>query len=228
MAERNIQGKEMPLYRASLTKQVLASVTVVDGGSGYDSTPLISFTGGGVGAVLPTAHAVMSGSGPSQVVASIVVDTVGSNITAALVVVFTGGTPADSATATAVLTPEYELMGCLTSHDLDQTSAAISTDTFCGKISLPGTKDAKVSFAMIVLLSPDAGKVAINTLQGDYNTGDYQNWKITSLDQVAGDIIWTFRAFLESFKFSANSTDLYNASGSLQVDENGATMEIIA
>jgi hypothetical protein len=59
----------------------------------------------------------------------------------------------------------FELVACLTSNDINQTKSQISTETKCGTIKLPGTKSATVPFAFIPYLSPDAGKVAMGTMQ---------------------------------------------------------------
>jgi hypothetical protein len=66
--------------------QHLASVTVAGSGTSYGTT--VTFGGGGTGATLPTAHAVVSGGN----VTSIVVDTPGSDITAPLTVSVATGT----------------------------------------------------------------------------------------------------------------------------------------
>lgn len=81
--------------------QRVTSVTV--GGSGTGYTGPVVFTGGGAGAVLPTAHAtIVSGN-----VTAIVMDTPGSGITAAVTVSVTGGT---GQTFTAVLATDAWLV----------------------------------------------------------------------------------------------------------------------
>lgn len=75
------------------------------GNVGYATAPTVSFTGGGSepGKVLPTAHAVLGSGGTAGKVVSIVIDTPGSQLTAAPVVVLTGGGFTTAATATATI-----------------------------------------------------------------------------------------------------------------------------
>jgi hypothetical protein len=80
------------------------------GGAGYSAAPIVSFTGGAGGnAGGATAHAVMGGSGATQFVVSVVLDTPGTGNAAgaAITVVFTGAntTPA---TATVVVWPQVK------------------------------------------------------------------------------------------------------------------------
>ena len=84
-----------------------AGVMMIYPGAGYGSAPTVGFSGGGAGAVLPTAHAVVSGG---QV--SVVIDTPGSLMTQPPAVTFSGGSPTVAASGIALLTlPDVFLHG---------------------------------------------------------------------------------------------------------------------
>jgi len=96
---------ELPTLDATY-KLILETVATSAVGSGY-TAPVVVFTGGGVGAVLPTATATLGGGGGDEVV-SITIDTAGSNITADLTVTITDPDPG-AAGALAVNIIHYTL-----------------------------------------------------------------------------------------------------------------------
>lgn len=120
----------------------------------------------------------------------------------------------------------FSLVACLTSNDIAQTSSSVQTETKCGKVTLPGPQSVTVPFAFIPNLSPAAGKVAIETLQNDFKTGQVSNWKATTLKAlatpgVAGEPIFTFRGFLSDLHWKSGTTDSFNGTSTIEVDYNG-------
>ena len=120
----------------------------------------------------------------------------------------------------------FELIACSTSHGLNQSSSPITTETFCGQLSVPGTKDATAPFAMIPNIDPAAGKVALDTLQTAYAAGTAKNWKMTTAGQAAGDPIISFTGFISEFNYDA-SGDFFNTSGSVQVSPESVELEFV-
>jgi hypothetical protein len=118
----------------------------------------------------------------------------------------------------------FELVACLTSNDINQTKSQISTETKCGTIKLPGTKSATVPFAFIPYLSPDAGKVAMGTMQTGYENDTSSNWKATTVAAVAGDPIFTFKGFLSELSWKADANGAFSGSGTIEVDDDGVTL----
>lgn len=84
-------------YSALATGQPAA--TILFGGGGYTSVPTVTFTGGGAGCTLPTAHAVVT----SNVVTSVIVDTPGALMSEVPTITFSGG-GGTGASAIAILT----------------------------------------------------------------------------------------------------------------------------
>jgi hypothetical protein len=90
---------------SSLTSNAVSSIAVTDGGSGYTSSPAVSFTGGGgTGA---TAHAVLT----NGVVTSVVVDAGGSGYTTAPTVVFAAPVGGSTGAGAVAATPNRYLTG---------------------------------------------------------------------------------------------------------------------
>lgn len=122
----------------------------------------------------------------------------------------------------------FSLVACLTSNDINQTSSTTSTETKCGTIKLPGTKAATVPFSFIPRLSPEAGKVAMETLQDDYKNDVVSNWKATTQKalsgNVAGEPIFTFRGFISELSWKAGTGDAFNGSSTIEVDDDGVTL----
>lgn len=219
MAERALDGSDLLLYRGEGTNTV-ASGTVTAGGTGYTTTPTVAFSGGGgTGA---TATATLTGTA----VSAITITNAGSGYTTAPTIAFSGG-GGTGATATAVLGEMFKLMVCIESNTISQSSNVNTTETKCGTVKLSGTKDASVNFGIIPMFSPAAGKVALETLQADYETGEDVNWKITTVAAAVGDPIFTFRGFLSQFDYDFNVGTPAKASGTIQVDQDGISLSIV-
>ena len=162
MEERQINGSNMLLFRGNGDQAGVSTVNVTAPGTGYTTVPAVSFTGGG-GGTGAAAYAVLSGTTVDEVV----VTNPGTGYTSAPSVVFTGG-GGTGATATSVRGETFNLVACLRSNDISQTSTDLSTETKCGKLKLPGTQDASISFELIPILGAAATKVSLTTLQNDY------------------------------------------------------------
>lgn len=121
----------------------------------------------------------------------------------------------------------FDLVACLTSNDINQTSSTLSAETKCGTLKQQGTKDATVPFALIPYLSAEAGNVAMETLQEDYKSGEAINWKATTSAAEIGDPVFSFTGHISEISWKGGASDFFNGSGTIQVDEAGVTLDII-
>jgi hypothetical protein len=87
--------------------QYVSNVTIVNGGSGYISTPTVSFNPNNVGTSQATGTAVLTNGS----VTSVMITNSGSGYTIAPTVTFAGGTPTVPATGTAVIQPTLIVNG---------------------------------------------------------------------------------------------------------------------
>jgi len=96
----------------------VTEVTLTNNGSGYTSTPTVSFTGGGGSGATATATVV---DGQVQ---RVNVTSSGTNYSTAPTVVFTGGSPSVSAVATSVIEADIDKVESFADNNKFRTEAA--------------------------------------------------------------------------------------------------------
>lgn len=105
------------------TSEVVGSVIVTAGGSGYTSAPTVSFSGGGGGTGATATATIANG-----VVTAVTITNPGSGYTAAPTVAFTGGS-GSGATATANLASELNIVASQYASPTGRTYFFVSTTT---------------------------------------------------------------------------------------------------
>lgn len=123
-------------------------------------------------------------------------------------------------------TETFDIFACSESSGINQSNSDLSAETNCGIIKLPGTANSSIDFSIIPVLSPDADKVPVLTLQADFNDKSFHNYKITTGTATAGNPIWSFRGYVKDLNWNFAASDFFKGSGSIQVDGDGITMTL--
>lgn len=113
-------------------------------------------------------------------------------------------------------TPDWEVVVCMTTNDLDGTRETIDANSKCGTDQLAGDKTETANFEGFFVTDPTAGvQVTAGTLRDIFNSGEVRHWRYISADEetVYREFNGSITAFTETF----NNGEAVGFSGAISI-----------
>ncbi len=98
--------------------------------------------------------------------------------------------------STNLVTPDYDLIVCLTSNDLQRSTNVIDASSKCGPSKQPGAKDINVTFEGINMIDPDSGRLSGADLHALWAADTPFLWKIGKATPVTDDPVYSGSGFI--------------------------------
>lgn len=177
----------------------VVQVVVISAGTGYTSTPTVSFIGGGASATGASATATITGVGVSE----IVLTSFGTGYSAAPTISITGGgTAATGAAAVAVIQAGTSLTSAQKLNLKSfLTPSTINAPFIVGQVKIP------------------AGLTG--TVINQFTSGDLVKLKVAGVSEVAGNLLTTFTHPLDSAIFTSQGVTVRPTYDTVGITGNG-------
>lgn len=120
--------------------------------------------------------------------------------------------------------PDWKLVACVTTSDLDGTRQTIDVASKCGPGTLPGNPTDTANFAGFMSTNIDpATQVSLNDIRSVYKNNTIAHWRFLDIDTTGAEFYREFYGGLTTWNESFNTNEAVTFTAAIAI--NGGTID---